>query len=257
MQVVGTGDLESRVEIEKKMPIEVEDIALQFNEMLGILDEAMKKEKEAGERQLEAEIKALEAQINPHFLYNTLDTINWMAIDKEDYDISNAISSLAQILRYAITNSNAMVEIRQELEWLKNYVYLQQIRLKNSFIYEVDADPEILNCRIHKLILQPFIENAIIHGFEGLIREHVLSIKLEAHSDVICITIRDNGKGMEPAMVDEINNKVFRSIDRGSHIGMENVISRMHIYYGNEASVRVRSILGEETKVILYIPRRM
>ncbi|MDF2540104.1 MAG: yehU 12, partial [Herbinix sp.] len=257
MQVVGTGDLESRVEIEKKMPIEVEDIALQFNEMLGILDEAMKKEKEAGERQLEAEIKALEAQINPHFLYNTLDTINWMAIDKEDYDISNAISSLAQILRYAITNSNAMVEIRQELEWLKNYVYLQQIRLKNSFRYEVDADPEVQNYRIHKLILQPFIENAIIHGFDGLTREHNLSIKLESHSDVICISIRDNGKGMEPALVDEINNKVFRRIDRGSHIGMENVISRMHIYYGNEANVRVRSFLGEETEVILSIPRRM
>lgn len=257
MQVVSTGDLKSRVEIEKKMPIEVEDIALQFNDMLGILDDAMKKEKEAGERQLEAEIKALEAQINPHFLYNTLDTINWMAIDKEDYDISNAISSLAQILRYAITNSNAMVEIRQELEWLKNYVYLQQIRLKNSFRYEVDAHPEVLDCRIHKLILQPFIENAIIHGFEGLSREHVLSIKLEAHHDVICITIRDNGKGMEPALVDEINNKIFRSIDRGSHIGMENVISRMHIYYGNEADVRVRSILGEETVVILSIPRRM
>ncbi len=257
MQVVSTGDLKSRVEIEKKMPIEVEYIAFQFNDMLDILDAAMKKEKEAGERQLEAEIKALEAQINPHFLYNTLDTINWMAIDKEDYDISNAISSLAQILRYAITNSNAMVEIRQELEWLKNYVYLQQIRLKNTFRYEVDADPEILNCKIHKLILQPFIENAIIHGFEGLTREHVLSIRLEAQEDSICITIIDNGKGMEPALVDQINNKVFQSIDRGSHIGMENVVSRMHMYYGNEASVRISSSLGEETEVTLIIPRRM
>ena len=132
MHTVSTGDLESRVEIEKKMPIEVEFIALQFNEMISSLDGAMKKEKKARELQLEAEIKALEAQINPHFLYNTLDTINWMAIDKEDYDISNAISSLAQILRYAIKNSNAMVEIRMELDWLKNYVYLQQIRLKNS-----------------------------------------------------------------------------------------------------------------------------
>ena len=257
MQVVSTGDLTSRVEVERKMPVEVEYIALQFNDMLGILDEAMKKEKEAGERQLEAEIRALEAQINPHFLYNTLDTINWMAIDKDDYDISNAISSLAQILRYAITNSNAMVEIRQELEWLKNYVYLQQIRLKNAFHYEVDADPEILNCKIHKLILQPFIENSIIHGFEGLTREYALSIKLESQSDIICITIRDNGKGMEPSLVDEINNKVFRSIDRGSHIGMENVISRIHMYYGNEASISVRSILGEETEVILLIPLRV
>ncbi len=257
MHVVSTGDLNSRVEIEKKMPIEVEYIALQFNEMIGSLDAAMKSEKEAGERQLEAEIKALEAQINPHFLYNTLDTINWMAIDKENYDISNAISSLAQILRYAITNSNAMVEVRQELEWLKNYVNLQQIRLKNSFRYQVDADPELLNCKIHKLILQPFIENAVIHGFEGLTREHYLLVRLEAQNAFICITIKDNGKGIEPALVNEINNNVFRSINRGSHIGMENVISRMHMYYGKEASVRVNSILGEETEVILLIPRRI
>ncbi len=257
MHAVSSGNLKSRVEIEKKMPLEVEYIAIQFNDMLGILDEAMKKEKEAGERQLEAEIKALEAQINPHFLYNTLDTINWMAIDKEDYDISNAISSLAQILRYAIKNSNAMVEIRQELEWLKNYVFLQQIRLKNSFRYEVNADPEILDCKIHKLILQPFIENAIVHGFDGVAREHFLSIRLEPQKDDICITIKDNGKGIEPSLVDEINCKMFRSMDRGSHIGMENVISRLRMYYGEEANVKVSSIMGEETEVILLLPRRI
>lgn len=256
MNVVSSGNLDTRVEIERKMPLEIELIALQFNEMLGKLDGAMKKEKEAGERQLEAEIKALEAQINPHFLYNTLDTINWMAIDKEDYDISNAINSLATILRYAITNSNAMVEVRHELEWLKNYIYLQQIRLKNTFHYEVDSDPEILDYKIHKLILQPFIENAIIHGFEGLTREHFLKIKLEPQKDFIRILIKDNGKGIEPALIDEINNKVFRSLNLGSHIGMENVISRLYMYYGEEASVKVSSVLGEETEVIILIPRR-
>jgi two-component system sensor histidine kinase YesM len=150
-----------------------------------------------------------------------------------------------------------MVEIRQELEWLKNYVFLQQIRLKNSFRFEMDADPEIQSCKIHKLILQPFVENAIIHGFDGLTREHILSIKQEPQEDLICITIKDNGKGMEPALVEEINNKVFRSINRGSHIGMENVIARLHMYYGKEANVRVSSILGEETEVILLIPRRL
>ncbi|HHV13613.1 MAG TPA: histidine kinase [Clostridiales bacterium] len=257
MYAVSTGNLEAKVVIEKKMPIEIEFIALQFNDMLIKLDGAMKKEKEAGERQLEAEIKALEAQINPHFLYNTLDTINWMAIDKENYDISNAINSLATILRYAITNSNAMVEVRQELEWLKNYIYLQQIRLKNTFRYELDADPEILNCKIHKLILQPFVENSIIHGFEGLTREHILGIKLEPQNEFIRIIIKDNGKGIEAVRVDEINSRVFRSSDRGSHIGMENVISRLYMYYGEEAGVQVNSVLGEGTEVIILIPRRI
>lgn len=256
MNTVSSGNLKADVAIEKEMPIEIEYIALQFNDMIRKLNVAMKKEKEAGERQLEAEIKALEAQINPHFLYNTLDTINWMAIDKEDYDISNAINSLATILRYAITNSNAMVEIRQELEWLKNYIYLQQIRLKNTFCYELNAEAEILDCKIHKLILQPFIENAIIHGFDGLNREHVLNIKLELQDDRIRILIKDNGKGIEPALVEEINQRVFRSSNRGGHIGMENVISRLSMYYGEEASVKVISSLGEGTEVIILIPRR-
>lgn len=255
MQAVSLGNLDIRVKIEKKMPLEVEFIALQFNEMLRILDEAIKKEKEAGDRQLEAEIKALEAQINPHFLYNTLDTINWMAIDKEDYDISNAINSLATILRYAITNSNAMVEVRQELEWVKKYIYLQQIRLKNAFSYEVDVTPEILECKIHKLLLQPFIENSIIHGFEGLNREYILKIKLEQQNDSLSISIYDNGKGIEPELVEEINNKVFYSIERGSHIGMENVISRLHMYYGTDAGIKVKSVLGEGTEVTILIPK--
>lgn len=256
MYTVSTGNLETKVNIEKQMPLEIEFIALQFNDMLVKLYEAIKKENEAKERQLDAEIRALEAQINPHFLYNTLDTINWMAINKEDYDISNAINSLAMILRYAITNSNAMVEIHQELDWLKNYIYLQQIRLKNTFHYELDVDPQILNDKVHKLILQPFVENAIIHGFEGITREHILIIKLELQDDFIRILIKDNGKGIEPAVVEEINNKVFNHSDRGSHIGMENVISRLFMYYGEAASVQINSILDEETEVVILIPRR-
>jgi two-component system sensor histidine kinase YesM len=256
MYTVSTGNLETKVNIEKQMPLEIEFIALQFNDMLVKLYEAIKKENEAKERQLDAEIRALEAQINPHFLYNTLDTINWMAINKEDYDISNAINSLAMILRYAITNSNATVEIHQELDWLKNYIYLQQIRLKNTFHYELDVDPQILNDKVHKLILQPFVENAIIHGFEGITREHILIIKLELKDDFIRILIKDNGKGIEPAVVEEINNKVFNHSDRGSHIGMENVISRLFMYYGEAASVQINSILDEETEVVILIPRR-
>lgn len=256
MRVASSGNLETRVEVDKQMPLEVESIALQFNDMLGKLDDAMKKEKEAAERQRLAEIKALEAQINPHFLYNALDTINWMAIDKEEFDISNAISSLAAILRYAIKNSNVTVKVRDEVEWLKNYIYLQQTRLKNSFRCEINADPKILDCKIHKLLLQPFIENAIIHGFEGVKREHILKIELKPKDEFICISIQDNGKGMEPSLVEQFNNKIFHNTANDSHIGMENAISRLHMYYGKKASVSVNSILGEGTEIMVLIPWR-
>ena len=256
MQVASSGNLKIRVEEDKQMPIEIETIAIQFNDMLDKLYHSMKKEKEAGERQRQAEIKALEAQINPHFLYNTLDTINWMAIDKNEFDISNAISSLAAILRYAIKNSNLTVEIREEVEWLKNYIYLQQTRLKNSFNCEIDVDPEVLEYKIHKLLLQPFIENSIIHGFAGMNREHILEIKFKAKGDFVSITIQDNGKGIEPSMVERFNNESFYTIDDDNHIGMKNAIARLHMYYHDKASVKVDSTLGEGTLITLLIPWR-
>ena len=132
MKNVEEGGLAQRIPDEKRMPTEIELIARQFNHMLSKVEESMDKEREAVVRQKNAEIAALEAQINPHFLYNILDTINWMAIDKDEYEISNTINSLAQILRYGLDKSNSMVEIRREVEWLRQYIFLQQTRLKNT-----------------------------------------------------------------------------------------------------------------------------
>ncbi len=141
-----------------------------WEKLVCALEKEKKKQRISREK---AEIRALEAQINPHFLYNTLDTINWMAIDRGEFDISNAIGSLANILRYAITDSNGTVCIRDEIEWLKKYIYLQQFRLKNKFVRVIEVAPELLDVKIHKLLLQPFIENAIIHGFNGEQDEYI------------------------------------------------------------------------------------
>ena len=167
MKIAGKGKLSVRAVWDDKTPTEIRTIETQFNIMLDKLERSVEKEKEANEKQKNAEIMALEAQINPHFLYNTLDTINWMAIDKDEYEISNSITSLASILRYGIDNSNAVVKISREVEWLKQYLFLQQTRLKNTFECEIDVSPEVLGWNIHKLLFQPFIENAILHGFEG------------------------------------------------------------------------------------------
>ncbi len=223
--------------------------------MLGKLGEAREKEKEAGEKQRVAEIKALEAQINPHFLYNTLDTINWMAIDKNEFNISNAITSLATILRYAITKSNEMVEVRDEVEWLKKYIYLQQTRLKNRFHCEVNVEPEVIDFKIHKLLLQPFIENAIVHGFEGMKREHILKINMSLEDGFLYISIKDNGKGIESSIVESFNDGEFQKSENSGHIGVENAISRLYMYYGEQTSVKFTSVLGEGTEVTILIPQ--
>ncbi len=135
MRRAGKGDLTIHVEPDRERPTEIEIIAEEFNSMMDKLKKSIEKQKNA-------EIDALEAQINPHFLYNTLDTINWMAIDRDEYEISNMITTLARILRYGISDSNGIVTIKDEVDWLKQYISLQQNKLKNSFQCSINADPD-------------------------------------------------------------------------------------------------------------------
>ena len=255
MQKTGMGDLSARVLVDKTMPKEVEFIAVAYNNMMDRLVDSIQKEKEAGEKQRSAEIAALEAQINPHFLYNTLDTINWMAIDRDEYEISNSISALAMILRYGIDNSNGIVTIREESEWLKKYLFLQQTRLKNTFQCEIHIEPELMEKRIHKLLLQPFVENSILHGFEGTNRMHFLSVDITMlDSDWMQIIIYDNGKGIEEKLLEQINRGYLPKSSEKNHIGMENAINRIHMYYGDDAIVEITSKVDSYTKIRIQIP---
>lgn len=255
MKVAEQGVLSVRVQVDEHMPAEIEIIANQFNHMIAELGDSIEKEKIATEKQRNAEISALEAQINPHFLYNTLDTINWMAIDKDQYEISNAINSLAKILRYGVDKSSGIVEIKQEVEWLKQYVFLQQTRLKNIFEFIFHVEPNVLGFRIHKLLLQPFVENAIIHGFDGVKRKHRLEITIREGIDENLIIISDNGKGMTEQMVQLLSSDLLNENDETSHIGFSNAIGRLHMYYGHQANVKIESKLGEGTSIYIEIPK--
>jgi two-component system, sensor histidine kinase YesM len=254
MGQAGEGELFARVDMDKNMPAEIEMIASDFNKMLEKLEKSIQNEKEANAKERNAEIKALEAQINPHFLYNTLDTINWMAIDNNQFDISNAINSLAYILRYGIDNSNAIVTVREELEWLKKYIFLQQTRLKNTFKCSIKVTKNIEGFKIHKLLFQPFIENAILHGFEGVERTYRLNVRIHSKNNYLVIEIHDNGKGIKPELIEQINNGIFAySVDK-NHIGLQNAITRIQIYYGERAKVNIQSVLGKGTTVEIHIP---
>ncbi len=247
MRKAGKGNLTIRVMSDRTRPTEIEVIAEEFNSM-------MDKLKKSVETQKNAEIAALEAQINPHFLYNTLDTINWMAIDKDEYEISNMIGTLAHILRYGISDSNGVVKIKDEVEWLKQYIFLQQMKLKNSFDCHINVEPEIMGYPIHKLLLQPFIENAILHGFEGTEGPHRLEMDMGRQEKWIQIQIQDNGCGIPEETVREMNEGIFRKTDNKKHIGMENAITRIHMYYGENVDVKIESTIGKGTTVRILIP---
>lgn len=218
------------------------------------LKDVLLKEKEANDEKRRSEIRALEAQINPHFIYNTLDTINWMAMDRDEFDISNAISSLATILRYAIAKSDEKVTVREEVEWLKKYIYLQQYRLKNKFVCNVEISPDVMDIKIHKLLLQPFVENAIIHGFAQKQDEYILTVRMGRGDDKLNVTIEDNGAGIDEETLAKLNNKEAIEDKARNHVGVKNALSRLSMYYEQKENVLIESKLGEGTTITISIP---
>ena len=254
MKEAGSGDLSVQIPIEEFLPIEIETVANEFNDTLRKLSVSRQKEKEAAQNRQKAELKALEAQINPHFLYNTLDTINWMAIDREEYDISNAINSLAFILRYAISDYDGEVTVRDEVEWLKRYVYLQQYRMKNKFHCDIHVSPEVQDWKIHKLLLQPFVENAILHGFRYAQEEYLLEIVFSQEEGRLKIRITDNGAGFDTSVVDRIMRGEPAPEDEKGHIGLENAILRFDMYTDGRGILKIDSHLGEGTTVEMEFP---
>lgn len=243
-----------RIPENPKRTAEIEIIANRFNSMIEKVEESIGKEREAVIRQKDAEILALEAQINPHFLYNILDTVNWMAIEKDEYEISDMLNSLADILRYGIDKRNRIVTVAEEMEWVKQYLFLQQTKLKNPFSWNIEAETQAAECHLHKLLFQPFIENAILHGFKGVDRPHELNICIGQIEERLQIVIADNGKGMSEEIVQKFQAEDFKENDEKNQIGISNALNRLRLYYGKEAEIKVESRLGEGTRITICIP---
>ena len=254
MQRTDEAGIPARLPRNREMLSEIDVIAKQYNHTIDDLEKALLREKTETENSRKAEIRMLEAQINPHFIYNILDTVNWIAIEKDEYDISNAISTLAAILRYAISNSDKPVTLRDEVDWLKKYVYLQQFRLKNKFSFEIKTDPEILDVRVHKLIIQPFVENAIMHGFDTQRETYTLKVSMLAEGSKVAITIADNGKGISPEILAALRSGDVKEIRDKAGIGLSNAFLRLHRYCEGQDEVSVQSVLDEGTTVTIRFP---
>ena len=248
---VETGNFETRLEFWKRAPEEIKDIESGFNEMVENLDNLINQVKQAVLEQKNAELSALEAQIDPHFLYNTLDSINWKAIENEQYDISSMLVALANILRYTVDNAGGTSTLAQELGWLKQYMLLQGTRLGKIPVIETDIPEELFGFQIHKLLLQPFVENSVKYGFYGKEEECVLKISARQMEHQIHIQIEDNGNGITQGMLAELNDE---QNDMTGHLGVTNVRKRLKLYYGEEAMVYFESEEHLYTRVHLFIP---
>jgi two-component system sensor histidine kinase YesM len=200
-------------------------------------------------REKDTQIMALTMQINPHFLYNTLNTINMMAIMNDDHGTSELIVSLSEMLHYSFRNTNEKIPLSDEIQWTINYINIMSRRFEGVFETEIEIPNELLVYKVPKFFLQPIVENSILHGFEGMKGGGILSLSAKQQGEFIVFTVSDNGKGMEIADYETIVKKT----QEGS-IGLSNVYRRLSLIYGDHYSINLKSEIGKGTSFTIFIP---
>ena len=198
------------------------------------------------------ELKALQAQINPHFLYNTLDSIQWMCEQDNSKDAVKMVGALAKLFRISISHGNEFIAISDELKHAESYLIIQSYRYKNQFTYSFDVDKSVLDCMCNKITIQPFIENAIYHGLDRMVDEGEIKIIVERRGKDIAIIVKDNGLGMTEEQCKAVLQK-GRSDSKG--IGVKNDDDRLKIYFGEEYGITIDSELDVGTTVTIKIPK--
>ena len=230
--------------------------ALIFLASLGmayVLSYLMEQNVEEQRQKRKSELRALQAQINPHFLYNTLDSIIWMAEWGKTKEVVLMTSSLAKLLRRSISNQNELVRVEEEVEYTRSYLTIQKMRYKDKLEYDIQVSPEVLGQKIPKLVLQPLVENAIYHGIKYKEGKGIVQIEGWIGQKELILRISDDGIGMTEAQLEKIFEKRETDI-RKNGVGVLNVHERIQLYYGKDYGLRFSSTLGEGTVVEVRIP---
>lgn len=227
---------------------ELHELAENYNDLVMRIQNLVLRVEEEESAKRDAEIKMLQAQINPHFLFNTLNTLRYLAILNNDKPLSQGISALAKLLRNTITDSKELVEIQDELENVENYIVIQKLRYGDLFETELYIEEDLKHAKIMKFLLQPIVENAILHGFEEDRENQLLSIRIVKHEKLVLVEIKDNGKGFD------LRSQEGKTKNRLSGIGMQNIEDRIQLTYGDRYRMQTMSVLGKGTTVRLYLP---
>lgn len=202
----------------------------------------------------EAEISALQSQINPHFLYNTLQSIKSLAICERSEDVSQMVTLLGDVMRYSIVHPNEMVVLHKELEHIKSYLQIQHYRYPDKVQYTFDCEERVLHMKTPKLLLQPIVENAVLHGFSGS-RKGMIRISAHAIPAGVEIVIEDSGRGMTEEKLAELRGLLQQEEAAGTeHIGVKNVHDRIRYKFGDAYGLRIDSEIHRGTKVTLRLP---
>ncbi len=211
----------------------------------------------------DAEIKALQSQINPHFLFNTLESINWMARLNNVPEISETVSALSSLMEASIGRDDRLITIQEEFTYIDNYILILKRRFEDRISLEKNVAPEVLGVKIPRLLIQPLIENAVYHGIERSRDKGIISLNAWIGGDMVHIQVEDNGMGIEQEELEMLNNKLsmdndtyFRSMEgaKKKSIGIENVNRRIKLFYGEKYGLKIESKIGEYTRISVTIP---
>lgn len=259
MAKVEQGDFDAVIRTEDKD--EIGELIQGFNEMTTQTKNLITQVYEGRISQKESEMKALRAQINPHFLYNSLSLINWKAIEYEQDDISRITLALSNYYRTSLNKGKNTLMLEQEVSNVRSYIEIQQVMHDNSFDVDIDISSDILKAESLNLILQPLVENAIDHGIDLLTdRRGVITIKgsrcpyintANENIDIVCLSVADNGVGMDENMC-----KSFLTAESKGY-GARNVNDRIRLFYGEEYHLEVKSIVGAGTTITIKFPVRL
>ena len=252
LRKVRKGDLNTRLEADSQDELQL--FAEEYNRMLTELKELMRINEEVVRQTVITEIKQLESQFNPHFLYNTLGNIKYMTV----FDTAGAqkmIDDLSEILRYSIRTVESLSRLDEDLQYTRSYLDILKYRFRDALRWSVNIEEETLDCFVPKLIIQPVIENAINYGFRS---QTVLSIDINAVfcDGMLVLTIKNDGVGMEPEKLEEVMDQLEQEHDTTRHIGLYNIHRRIQLLYGREYGVKIESSPERGTSVIIRFPAK-
>ncbi|WP_081759031.1 sensor histidine kinase [Paenibacillus graminis] len=246
MRSVGEGDFQTRVEVVANDEFGI--LTKRFNRMNDRIHLLVTENYEIKLKEKEAEIQALTMQMHPHFLYNTLNVMNWTAIENDQQELSRMLVCLSNMLHYTSRKTWDAVHLSEEMNWMDNYFYIMSIRFEDKFMVEYDIDPQLYEYDVPRLLFQPFVENAILHGFNQTESGGIITIRGWMMQGTRFYEVADNGCGMSQETVHAI---VYQ---KSSSVGIKNTIDRIQITYGTPYGVSIISAPGQGTRVVITLP---